>query len=313
MRHLLILLVLAICSSYLPAQLVGDTENGLASYYSAEYHGAETAYGVIYDKNQLVAAHRQFPQNSVVRVRNIENGKTVDVRIIDKGPFIRGRVIELSERAAANLGMLGKETVPVEITLLSTPSQPAAVNTDPPRQTPVVPEATPATPVTRPTTEPAATPATDTRVVTPEPARPAPVQPGEVTPRSTPSTTAPISTPPPTVSAADAVKATPVVKKNYVRQNAFAPGTYKIELLKPSGGNFGVQVGSFKDLEGSMDKVAELQGKWFENILVQKINSGPFATYKVILGPFDTQASATRYASDLKKRYKMDGFTVTLE
>ena len=97
----------------------------MASYYSNQYQGAETAYGVIYDKNELVAAHRLYPQNSVVKVENMENGKTVNVRIIDKGPFIPGRLIELSERAAANLGMLGKSTVQVELTLLSTPAQPA--------------------------------------------------------------------------------------------------------------------------------------------------------------------------------------------
>jgi rare lipoprotein A len=117
MKYLLILGLLSLTTT-LSAQLIGETENGLASYYSNEYQGAETAYGVIYDRNDLVAAHRLYPQNSVVKVRNAENGKTVNVRIIDKGPFIRGRIIELSERAAANIGLLGKETVPVEPTRL---------------------------------------------------------------------------------------------------------------------------------------------------------------------------------------------------
>ncbi|MEO0733849.1 MAG: septal ring lytic transglycosylase RlpA family protein [Bacteroidota bacterium] len=305
MRYLLILLTITILSTTTTAQLVGDTENGLASYYSKEYHGAETAYGVTYDKNDLVAAHRQFPQNSVVSVKNLENNKTVQVRIIDKGPFIRGRIIELSERAAVRLDMIGKETVPVEITLLSTPDQPAVAST-PARRTPVVvpepePEPAPRTAERRPTAP----------VTTPAPA----AAPPSTTPTVRPRTVSPQPTPPPTVTpAAATVKATPVAKKEFVRDQAtFAPGTYKIELLAKPTGNFGVQVGSFKDLEGAMDKIAELQNKWFENILLTRVNTGDASVYKIILGPFAEQDSATRYASDLKKRYKMDGFTVVLE
>lgn len=309
MRFLLILTFFAFTSTLLTAQLVGETENGLASYYSNEYHGAETAYGETYDKTELVAAHRLYPQNSVVKVRNVENNKTVNVRIIDKGPFIRGRIVELSERAAANLGMLGKETVQVELTLLSTPDQPGRVvsrQTPPPRipepaidqepapttaaREPVLPKTTPA-PATAPKKE--APPTT----VTTAPAKPLPTQ---------------TSPPAPTVTdeVVATVKATPVSTKNFTRQATFKPGIYKIELLKPAPGKFGVQVGSFKDMEGAMDKVAELQGKWFENILIERISTGPGSVYKIILGPFETQKSATRYASDLKKRYKIDGFTV---
>ncbi len=117
------LLLLLLLPAIVSAQLIGDKQSGLASYYSAEYNGAETAYGVTYNKDEMVAAHKAYPFNSTVSVRNEANGSTVVVRIIDKGPFIRGRIIELSERAARELGMLGERTVPVELTLLSTPDQ----------------------------------------------------------------------------------------------------------------------------------------------------------------------------------------------
>lgn len=308
MRFLLILTFFAFTSTLLTAQLVGETENGLASYYSNEYQGAETAYGEYYDKAQLVAAHRLYPHNSVVKVRNVENNKTVNVRIIDKGPFIRGRIVELSERAAANLDMLGKETVQVELTLLSTPDQPGRVVSSEavrPRipETTIEPEPAPQIAERQPELPKTSTaPATAPRKEAPSTATTTPANPK-------PSQTAP---PAPTVSddAVATVKATPVGTKDFTRKATFEPGIYKIELLKPAVGKFGVQVGSFKDMEGAMDKVAELQSKWFENILIERVSIGPGSVYKIILGPFETQKSASRYASDLKGRYKIDGFTV---
>lgn len=299
MRFLLLLNLLALLSP-VSAQLVGDTENGLASYYSNEYQGAETAYGVVYDRNQLVAAHRLYPLNSTVRVQNMDNGQSVVVRIIDKGPFIKGRIIELSERAAAAIGLVGKETVPVELTLLSTPDQSPVAE-----RRPVVDVAD----------EPApqqATPEVTVNVVVPDPA-----------PASTPAPAAPRTqrrpepvqqpAPRPTVTpAAREVKAQPVSNRSEKEATAFGGGFYKIAISKPAKGGFGVQVGSFTTLESAMDKVTELQGKYFDNILLEVVPSAPTGKgkYKVILGPFDTDKSALRYAADLKKRYKIPGFTV---
>ena len=322
MRFLLILSFLTLASTLLTAQLVGETENGLASYYSNEYQGANTAYGETYNKADLVAAHRLYPFNSIVLVKNLENNRTVTVRIIDKGPFIKGRIIELSERAAANLGMIGKETVRVELTLVSTPDQPARTvsraDEDAQRiedaltetkQANTAPEPTPT-----PEPKPSAPRTADRPVTAPstynEPAAP-PAKPAAQAPA-----------PKPTVSVAEAaatVKATKVSSAEVVRTAGFAPGTYKIELSKPAAGTFGVQVGSFKDLESAMQKVTELQAKWFDNIRLEKVSTGSAAVYKVILGPSDkesgfaTQKSATRFASDLKSRYKIPGFTVEIK
>jgi rare lipoprotein A len=313
MRILLLLSFFCLTSTLLTAQLVGDKENGLASYYSNQYQGAETAYGVIYDKNELVAAHRIFPQNSVVKVENMENGKTVNVRIIDKGPFIPGRLIELSEKAAANLGMLGKATVQVELTLLSTPDQPARAITAPRTaeelareralelaNNPVVEESAPTLAERQPV------------ITEPRPAPAAAPTPLEEAPKATLPAVQSTPTPTVTTSAAE-VKALSVSSDELVRTATFAPGTYKIALLKPTGGEFGVQVGSFKDMEGAMDKVSELQSKWFNNVLIERVSTGPGSVYKIILGPFETEKSAQRYSSDLKKRYKIPGFMVTIK
>jgi rare lipoprotein A len=92
---------------------------GLASYYAEPYHGRKTANGETFDTyNAMTAAHRTLPFNTVVRVTNKVNGKEVDVRINDRGPFIDGRVIDLSLIAARNIDMVRAGVVPVELTIL---------------------------------------------------------------------------------------------------------------------------------------------------------------------------------------------------
>ena len=86
---------------------------GIASYYAEEFQGRKTADGETYDMNGLSAAHRTLPFGTVVRVTNKENGKSVAVRINDRGPFKGDRVIDLSLGAAKELGMMGTGTAAV--------------------------------------------------------------------------------------------------------------------------------------------------------------------------------------------------------
>ncbi len=110
-----------------PAPVVqGQTERGMASWYGHPYHGRAAADGEIYDMETLVAAHRTLPFQTMVRVRNLANNKTVDVRIIDRGPFVGGRIIDLSHAAAQQLELIGPGVGEVELTILSAPAnQPA--------------------------------------------------------------------------------------------------------------------------------------------------------------------------------------------
>lgn len=96
-------------------------EQGVASWYGVPFHGRRAASGEIFDMNTLVAAHRTLPFGSFVRVTNLNNGKQTDVRIIDRGPFVEGRVLDLAHAAAVALGMIGTGTAPVRIELLSAP------------------------------------------------------------------------------------------------------------------------------------------------------------------------------------------------
>lgn len=97
----------------------GYTERGLASWYGPGFHGKRAANGEVYDQDALTAAHRTLPFDTVVEVRNRDNGRRVEVRITDRGPFVRGRIIDLSHAAAVQLDMLGPGVAPVEIRVVS--------------------------------------------------------------------------------------------------------------------------------------------------------------------------------------------------
>lgn len=94
------------------------TQSGKASYYARMHHGQRTANGETHDQNALVAAHRSLPFGTRVRVTNQQNGKQVVVRINDRGPFRRGRIIDVSRAAAAQLDMLDRGVVRVRIETL---------------------------------------------------------------------------------------------------------------------------------------------------------------------------------------------------
>ena len=95
------------------------TQRGIASFMSDRLHGEKTASGEPYDKNKLVAAHATYAMGTVVRVTNLENGRTVDVTIVDRGPKAAGnRIIDISRAAAERLDFIGDGTVQVRIELI---------------------------------------------------------------------------------------------------------------------------------------------------------------------------------------------------
>lgn len=96
----------------------GYLERGIASWYGGYFHGRPTARGDIYDQFKMTAAHRLLPLGSVVRVTNAENGRRVEVVINDRGPFIKGRIIDLSYAAAEQLGGLDPGTLPVVVEVI---------------------------------------------------------------------------------------------------------------------------------------------------------------------------------------------------
>ena len=107
---------------------VRDGETGLASWYGHPYHGRPAANGEIYDMEALTAAHRTLPFGTWVRVVNLTNDKTVDVRIIDRGPFVENRIIDLSHAAAVAIDLIGPGVARVRLDILSLPTAASAEN-----------------------------------------------------------------------------------------------------------------------------------------------------------------------------------------
>lgn len=108
---------------YYPAVDYTYDETGIASWYGAKFHGRRTANGGVYDMNDLTAAHRTLPLPSMVRVTNLENGRSMILKVNDRGPYARGRIIDLSRRSAQLLGSLMQGTARVRVQILARESR----------------------------------------------------------------------------------------------------------------------------------------------------------------------------------------------
>lgn len=119
----------------------GYRERGVASWYGKKFHGQRTANGETYDMYAMSAAHKTLPLPSFLRVRNLNNGKSVVVRVNDRGPFLENRIIDLSYAAAVKLGIIGTGTGIVEVEAI-TEDEPATQTANR-AQAPVIESATP--------------------------------------------------------------------------------------------------------------------------------------------------------------------------
>jgi rare lipoprotein A len=115
----LLALALLVSCARPPAHTVspGSADVGLASWYGRDFHGRKTSSGEIYDMHQLTAAHRDLPMGTWIMVTNLDNGRSVEVRVNDRGPFVSGRIVDVSYAAARLLGMIGPGVVPARVTV----------------------------------------------------------------------------------------------------------------------------------------------------------------------------------------------------
>ncbi|MEZ4985517.1 MAG: septal ring lytic transglycosylase RlpA family protein [Saprospiraceae bacterium] len=310
MKYIPFLIAAFVFFAFQPA-FAQEEEYGLASYFSDDYNGRGTAYGMVYDKEEMTCAHKRHPAGTMLKVTRLDNNKFVVVKVIDKGPFIKGRVVDLSRKAAQMLGIIDMGDVQVKVELMkksSTTEEPAptpqAARAEEEASSPA--ESKPATysetaqlPATPAPSAPVAEKDTDTKE---PPAKAASTTVAEKQPNNSSQTTTTVSTQ--SKPSNDRVR--------MVGDDYSVYGLYKITLEKPrQTGGFGVQVASFSNYENVLQKVAELQAKWFEDILVSvEPATGGKNNYRVILGHFDDQSSATRYQRSLSSRYKISGFVV---
>jgi rare lipoprotein A len=102
-----------------------DVQYGVASWYGGEFHGRPTSSGEVYDMYQLTCAHNTLPLGTIVMVTNLENGRSLELKVNDRGPFVKERVIDVSYAAAQMLGIWGKGTAPVKVEVVSLAIEPA--------------------------------------------------------------------------------------------------------------------------------------------------------------------------------------------
>lgn len=111
-------------TTVIPSEKGAVLGQGVASWYGPDFHGKATANGEIYNMNDLTAAHRTLPFNTVVLVENLDNGRSVVVRINDRGPYVDNRIIDLSRQAAREIDMINAGIAPVELFLIDEGDRP---------------------------------------------------------------------------------------------------------------------------------------------------------------------------------------------
>lgn len=282
---------------------------GQASYYSDAYHGKKTASGVKYDKNKLTCAHNDFPYGSMLKVTHLENKKSVNVKVIDRGPYIKGRIVDLSRAAAQKIGLIQDGVAQVKVELVDSKKADALASKGDSKKTPDEYS----TASTRRTVEESikknsarGADATQKKVKTPAKKV---ASKGKTDPKKT--TTAKKEKEEKKEDLTPKGAEVEMMLPMLTAQDAASSDLYQIALRKPKQEGYGVQVASFGDYENVLKKVAQLQGKWFDNILIKTDKAGGENVYKIVLGQFDTQESAAAYKKALKKK-KINGFVIAL-
>ena len=289
--------------------LAQDEEFGLASYYSDLFHGKPTASGELYDKTKFTCAHKTYPFGTMLKVTRLDNNKSVQVKVTDRGPFISGRVVEVSRAAADAIGLVQDGSTRVKVEVVKQ-AQPTEAVTEAPKATEEKPK-------------PAETAVAAPKQEETKKAEPAskPAEPKAEKPTATEKSVAANKKPEPREDSKTkvapskmAAKDVPTSKAVLVKGSDFEPyDLFEIELKKPEKKGFGVQVAVLSTQEALFKKLGDLQEDWFSSILVsvQKNAKGELM-YKVILGSFATEDEASNYKANLKKNKKLNGFVVDL-
>lgn len=244
---------------YYPKETYENVETGIASWYGPGFHGKMTANGEIFDKNELTAAHRTLQMPSIVRVTNLNNGRSLILRVNDRGPFSKNRILDVSERAAELLDFKGQGTTKVKVEVLKKESLEVAM---------------------------AAKRGEDTRGYEvaynqnrlPEPIRIAQAQPPKAPQPAVQQQIANVapqpSYKPSLISSAQATQPFPA-----------ASATFGAPKLTPK---LYIQAGSFSMEQNAMELARKLERHGPSNVTLARVNDTPY--YRVRLGPF---ASAT--------------------
>jgi len=267
--------------TYVPTEEFRHNETGVASWYGPGFHGKYTANGEVYDQTDHTAAHRTLQMPSVLRVTNLENGQSTVVRVNDRGPFARSRVLDVSRAAAQELGMIGNGTARVRIEQLEAESlamKQIALNGGGPDEQ--------RTTLNQYLAGKRPPPAATATAQAPPPAPPPPPQP------------APPPTPPVTVYPSPRPSAPPEAPGYAAGRPTIASIATSASSAQSASG-FYVQTGAFSTVGN-----AEKQRGMITSYGATEISpgsSGGREVYRVRLGPYSTQEAAGIVADRLRR------------
>jgi len=249
-----------------------------------------------------------YPFGSTIKVTHLENKRSVVVKVVDRGPYIKGRIVDLSRAAAEKIGLINDGVAQVKVELVSSKGKsdkltakgdkkPDAYSTAPSRKSV---EETIKKSSARATNSSKSTKATKAAAAAKKAAAK----------KEAKKTAVNVEAPKEefTSKGDDAPAALPMLTAQDLKDTDL----YQISLLKPKKEGFGVQVASLGDYEGVLKKVADLQGRFFQNIMIRTEKAEGVNVYKIILGQFETRDQANSYKKDLKKKKKIAGFVVAL-
>jgi len=258
--------------------LIGQ-EIGFAINYKESDASRVTSSSELYNPSKLTAAHNTLPFGTMVNVTRLDNGMTVVVKINDRGPFIPNRILALSKAAATSIGLKKYEKVNVQLTIVpkKESSEPLAEKLEKKPDIPFY--------------QPGST-KTETKETEEIPLRLTPVENTKTQQNLVP-------------------------EKNIVlppASESLKPGLYQIQLHRLPEKGFAIQVGSFQNISVLWNEVSKLHNAWFKQIMIQsKQSEKGLILYKLLLGPFSTKEKANSYKENLKEKYGIGGFIVTLQ
>lgn len=281
-----------LCFSLFFTAQIQAQEFGKASYIDLAYQGGITASGEPYNGNEFTAAHKIHPFGTQLKVTRQDNGRSVIVRVNDRGPHIKGRIVDLSYAAAKTLDMIrdGVIDVKVEVIGKTSAAKPAtASNTTASTNTPTANPLAAVTPRT----------ASDNNTTTAKGGTAA-----QTSTQTVPSRSSLPVTKNQTTDYNDRL-----LTKNYEKF-----GLYEIKILEVNKAGYGVQIASLSSYENAMKQLTRLQAKKINNALlsVEQSAAGAMA-FKVIVGPYESRDAAKKQEARLRKLLKVKGFVVDLE
>lgn len=287
MKKIVIFLLLVIPFCIANAQV----EFGTASYYGVDFHGKPTASGETYSQNKLTAAHKTLPLGTILKVTNAQNNKSVYVKVNDRGPFVKGRIVDVSTKAAELLGFRNKGTAYVKLEVVEPNSIPSdlldSTTTDIAKQNGIqVYDSS--------TNEVSVLKKEDTLATTSK------------VPASTATTNYQTSNqgknPP--------LKTTDLIEDNAITNRS--PYFVITNIDKTKTGFFGLQLGVFSDVNAVLALIEELEAKYKQTMVVQQVKLQDKTVYKLLVGKFQNRAYADALKSTLSDRFK-DAFVVKYE